>query len=67
MASVLGFLLLPPAMQVCGKRVFGVTERIDDVRRRGGILQADSVCNLILFTGGTHSFFDFLASYPFCR
>ena len=24
-ASVLGFLLLPPASQICGKRVFGVT------------------------------------------
>ena len=24
-ASVLGFLLLPPAMQICGKRVFGMT------------------------------------------
>ena len=24
-ASVLGFLLLPPATQICGKRVFGVT------------------------------------------
>ena len=23
-ASVLGFLLLPPATQICGKRVFGV-------------------------------------------
>ena len=24
-ASVLGFLLLPPATQICGKRMFGVT------------------------------------------
>ena len=24
-ASVLGLLLLPPVMQVCGKRVFGMT------------------------------------------
>ena len=43
MASFLVLLLLPLATQVCGKRVFGMTERIDGVRRRGGILQADSV------------------------
>ena len=30
-ASVLGLLLLPPATQVCGKRVFGMTEGIDGV------------------------------------
>ena len=28
-ASVLGFLLLPPAMQICGKRVFRVIQGID--------------------------------------
>ena len=33
MASVLGFLLLPPATQVCGKRVFRVFEGIDGVRQ----------------------------------
>ena len=32
-ASVLGFLLLPPATQVCGKRMFGVMKGIDDARR----------------------------------
>ena len=31
-ASLLGFLLLPPATQICGKRVFWVAERIDGVR-----------------------------------
>ena len=30
-ASVLRLLLLPPATQVCGKRVFGVVKGIDDV------------------------------------
>ena len=30
-ASVLGFLLLPPATQVCGKRVFGMVQGIDIV------------------------------------
>ena len=30
-ASVLRPLLLPPATQVCGKRVFGVAKGIDDV------------------------------------
>ena len=30
-ALVLGLLLLPPAMQICGKRVFGMTEGIDGV------------------------------------
>ena len=29
--SVLGLLLLPPATQIRGKRVFGMTEGIDDV------------------------------------
>ena len=29
--SALGFLLLPPAMQICGKRVFGMTQGIDGV------------------------------------
>ena len=41
--SVLGFLLLPPATQICGKRVFGVMQWIDCERRHGGILQVDSV------------------------
>ena len=31
MASILGFLLLPPATQICGKRVFGVMCGIDGV------------------------------------
>ena len=31
MASVLRLLLLPPATQICGKRVFGMAEGIDDV------------------------------------
>ena len=43
MASVLGFLLLPPAMQICGKRVLLVVQRIDGDCRCGGTLQADSV------------------------
>ena len=43
MVSFLVLLLLPLATQVCGKRVFGMTEGIDVARRRGGILQADSV------------------------
>ena len=30
-ASVLGLLLLPPATQICGKRMFGMTEGIDGV------------------------------------
>ena len=30
-ASVLRLLLLPPATQVCGKRVFRMTKGIDDV------------------------------------
>ena len=30
-ASVLRLLLLPPATQICGKRVFGMTEGIDGV------------------------------------
>ena len=30
-ASVLGLLLLPPAMQMCGKRVFGMAKGIDGV------------------------------------
>ena len=42
-ASLLVLLLLPLAAQVCGKRVFGMTNGIDVVQRRGGILQADSV------------------------
>ena len=29
-ASVLGFLLLPPATQICGKRVFRLVQGIDD-------------------------------------
>ena len=29
---VLGFLLLPPAMQICGKRVFWVVQGIDGVQ-----------------------------------
>ena len=32
-ALVLCFLLLPPATQICGKRMFGVTEGIDGVRQ----------------------------------
>ena len=31
MALVLGFLLLPPVTQICGKRVFRVAEGIDGV------------------------------------
>ena len=42
-ASLAGLLLLPPATQICGKRVFGVAKGIDGVCRRGGTLQADSV------------------------
>ena len=32
MVLVLGFLLLPPAMQICGKRVFWVVQGIDGVQ-----------------------------------
>ena len=31
MASGSGLLLLPPATQICGKRMFGVAEGIDGV------------------------------------
>ena len=32
MVSILGFLLLPPATQICGKRVFRVMCGIDGVQ-----------------------------------
>ena len=42
-ALVLGFLLLPPATQMCGKGVFWVMKGIDCDWRCGGALQVDSV------------------------
>ena len=52
MVSILGFLLLPPAMQICGKRVFGVMYGIDDVLwawrnspgRLGDIVDREAQC-----------------------